>query len=206
MSEKNECKQRQSNFELLRIIAMFLVLMVHADFWSNGCPGVKELSSHPLSSLTRIFIESMSIVCVNVFVMISGWFGIRPSIKGFGNFVFQCLYFLIGIYVVLLLTGHAQLSLKGLAGCFALTSVNWFIRAYVGLYIIAPILNVFIEYSSKRQMEITLVSFYLFQTIYGWIGISNFIVNGYSTFSFIGLYLLVRYLRMYGMRYFEMGG
>lgn len=27
---------RQSNFELLRILAMFLVLVVHSDFWSIG--------------------------------------------------------------------------------------------------------------------------------------------------------------------------
>ena len=29
---------RESNFELLRLVAMFLVMVVHADFWSLGFP------------------------------------------------------------------------------------------------------------------------------------------------------------------------
>lgn len=185
---------------------MFLVLVVHADFLSNGCPDVCELSSSTLNSFTRIFIESLSIVCVNVFVMISGWFGIHPSVKGFCCFVFQCLYFLIGIYAVMLLTGQVQFSAKGLAECLVLTESSWFIRAYIGLYILSPILNAFIEKSTKRQLEITLLSFYFFQTVYGWVGAAKFIVDGYSTFSFIGLYLLAHYLRFYGTYLYKWGG
>lgn len=192
-------KQRESNFEFLRILAMFLVLIVHADFWSNGCPNVSELIVKPISSFTRIFIESAAIVCVNIFVMISGWFGIRPSVKSFCNFVFQCLYFGVGIYLIMIFTGYASLTAKGVAQCFVLTSDDWFIRSYIGLYILAPVLNTFIEKSNKVQLGSMLFLFYLFQTVYGWSGTEKFVVNGYSTFSFIGLYLLARYFRIYGI-------
>lgn len=199
-------KVRLSNFELLRIISMLMILVLHANFWAIGAPDAETFDSSPISAITRTLIEMISIVSVNVFVMISGWFGIRATMKSFGNFVFQCLFFLIGIYVVMLLLGLAPISAKGVAGCFALTKANWFIKAYLGLFFISPVLNTFLEHCSKRQLEYTLVSFYIFQTIYGCSGIADFICNGYSVFSFIGLYLLARYLRLYGNSFYKYGG
>lgn len=181
--------------EMLRIVAMFLVLVVHADFYSLGGPTAEDFSINPLSAFTRSLIESVSIVCVDVFVLISGWFGIRPSLKGGCNFAFQCAFFLFGIYAIMLITGNAQLTLKGIAGCLCLTHLNWFIRAYIGLYILSPVLNIFLEKSSRRTLEIFLIAFFVFQTIYGWSGAAKFVEQGYSTYSFIGLYILARYTR-----------
>ena len=40
----------------------------------------------------RMLFESLAIVCVNVFVLISGWFGIRPKWKSVTNFLFQVFF------------------------------------------------------------------------------------------------------------------
>lgn len=188
---------RQSNIELLRILAMFLVLVVHADFWTLNPPTADDFVYSPLNAWTRTFFESVSIVCVNVFILISGWFGIKPSVKGLCGFIFQCAFFLIGIYIVLLALGQTSLTMKGIAGCFCLTPVNWFIKSYVGLYILAPVLNAFVEKASKKQFAGTIIAFYIFQTIWGCTGAATFIEEGYSTFSFIGLYLLARYIKLF---------
>jgi surface polysaccharide O-acyltransferase-like enzyme len=190
-------KERQSNIELLRIIAMFLVMVVHANVFSLGLPTYYEYSNAPISSFTRILIESLAIVSVNVFVLISGWFGIHPSLKGFAKFIFQCLFFSIGIYLISVIVNHSSLSMKGLAECLFLTQKQWFIKAYIALYILSPILNVFVEQASKQQLRKTILFFYAFQTIYGFTNAAAFIVYGYSTFSFIGLYLLARYVNTY---------
>lgn len=187
---------RQSNIELLRILAMLLVLIVHADFWALEGPKTGDFVLSPANAWTRTIIESIAIVCVNVFVLISGWFGIKFSARGLSNFIFQCAYFLFGIYIFLLITGQVQLSLKGIAGCLCLTKANWFIRAYVGLYILAPVLNAFIECATKTLYRNVLILFFLFQTIYGCSNAAAFIEGGYSTFSFIGLYLLARYVKI----------
>lgn len=71
---------RESNFELLRIIAMFMVLVLHADFQALGEPTRADIISSPLTSSLKVFFEMASIVAVNVFVLISGWFGIRGSL------------------------------------------------------------------------------------------------------------------------------
>jgi len=189
---------RQSNFELLRILAMFFVLVVHADFKTFGSPGLSDFQSSLLNAFTRTFIEFLSIVCVNVFILISGWFGIRPTIKGFCNFIFQCLYFIVGIYLVMLLLGYAPINPREIMGLVGLTTDDWFIKSYIGLYILAPVLNKFIENTTKRQLGITIVAFFCFQTYFGSLRSALFICDGYSTFSFIGLYLLARYLKLYG--------
>lgn len=197
---------RQSNMELLRILAMFLILTVHADFWALGAPTQQECYSAPLSSLTRILIESIAILSVNVFVLISGWFTIRPSVKGFCDFIFQCAFFFIGIYAVLIFLGLSELSVDGLRICLLLTPKSWFIKAYTGLYILSPVLNIFCEKASKRQLAVVITAFFIFQTIYGVTGTAKFIESGYSTFSFIGLYLLARYIRRYTTTFYKWGG
>lgn len=180
---------------------MFLVLVVHAGFFSLQAPTPETFHQSPASSTGLLFFQSLSIGCVNMFVLLSGWFGIRPKVKSFFNFVFQCLFFLIGIYLVCLASGLAELSLRGIAACFVLLKWNWFIKAYIGLYILAPVLNAYVEHSSRSQLGWTLVCFYLFQTIYAWVAnAAEFFMTGYSTLSFIGLYLLARYVRCYPSR------
>lgn len=61
---------RQSNIELLRIITMLLVMVVHANFFSLGSPSTKEFQAFPQISITRFFIQSISICCINIFVLI----------------------------------------------------------------------------------------------------------------------------------------
>lgn len=190
-------KMRDSNIELLRMLAMFLVLLVHADFFSIGRPSVIDIQTNLMDSTFRIFFEALSIVCVNVFVLISGWFGIRPSLKGISNFIFQCLFFLMGLYVVTLLIGISTLSLKGIAGCFAATQLNWFIKAYLLLYILSPVLNAFVESADRKVFRNVLIAYFAFVCTYGWIGAAIFMMSGCTTLFFIGLYLLARYMRIY---------
>lgn len=62
--------QRLSNIELLRNIAMFLVLVVHANFFTFGAPAKEELIAEPISMTSRILLESCSICCVNLFYLL----------------------------------------------------------------------------------------------------------------------------------------
>ena len=199
MKEKS---MRQSNMELLRIVAMFLVLVVHADFFSLGTPTQESCQATPLFAWGQFFVQSMAIVCVNVFVLLSGWFAIKPRWKSFLNFMFQCFFFSIGTYLVCLCVGLSELSLQGIASCFFLTDFYWFIIAYIGLYLFAPVVNTFIETAGRVALRNFLVAFFVFQTLYAWC--SNgamFLLSGTNTLSFIGLYALARYIRLYPSKY-----
>ena len=189
---------RDSNIELLRIIATILIIVVHAGFFALSAPTANDLSNSFNTSLIRITIESIAICAVNVFVFISGWYGIKPKLKSIANLSFQILYFTFGIYVFCLIFGYAELKFGGILSIFCLTQNGWFIRAYIGLLILVPILNLYIDNAPQKQFKFLLITFFIFQTIYGWwFGVAAFFVNGYSTLSFVGIYMLARYLNIY---------
>ena len=152
-----------------------------------------------MASTFKVFFEVTSIVAVNVFILIAGWFGIRPSIRGFCKFIFQCLFFSIGAYMIMILCGRVDFSYRGLANCFALIPNNtyWFIPSYLCLYFFSPVLNTFIRHADKSTFTMVLVAFYIFQTIYSFLGHGAlFLMRGYSGLSFIGLYLLAAYIKV----------
>lgn len=194
--------QRKSNMELLRIVAMILVLIVHSDFFTLGVPTQELCKVSSGFAVGQYFFQSISIVCVNVFILISGWFGIKPNWNSFLNFLFQCLFFSIGIYIVCIITGLANFSIRGIAECFFLTSNYWFIKAYIGLYIFAPMINAFIENKGEKDMRNYLLAYFTFQTIFAWLSTgAEFLIAGLNTLSFIGLYTLARFVRLYPSKY-----
>lgn len=194
-------KQRLSNVELLRILAMFGVLIVHTDFGALHNPESAELISSPVYGLSRIFIEAFALVSVNVFVLISGWFGITFKWRGIANLLFQTLFFFFSIYASLLIFSPQLVEGGGLSNvykCLMLSDNAWFVKAYLGMYILAPAINAMIKYMPRTKVKAVIISFFVFQTIYGWISNgASWILMGYSTFSFVGLYLLARYMRTY---------
>lgn len=195
---KDKSIKRESSFELLRIISMFMVLILHADFQALGAPTYTDIVSTPFSSVIKVFFEMASVVAVNVFVLISGYFGIHPSINGFKKFIFQCLFYSIGIYVIMTLLGLYEFSLKGIVNCLALKAGTsyWFILSYVCLYLFSPVLNSFINSAEKKDFIFLLFGFYVFQTLCDFVtGGASFFMKGYSAPSFMGLYLLAAFVK-----------
>ena len=195
-------RRRESNIELLRIIAMFMVLVVHADFLSLDKPSPEEITIMPLNAFARFFFESASIVCVNVFVLISGWFGIRFSAKGFCKFAFTCVFLLAVVYIAVLITDFNSFFADGLKGLYHKFELNWFIKAYMCLYFLAPVLNAFVDNSERKTQQTVLIGFFAIQTYYGWFTTTaGYFASGYSPLSFIGLYLLARYIHKFSPKW-----
>lgn len=195
----NLVKVRLSNIELLRILSMLGVLIVHADFVALGVPTRTEFLSTPTYTVIRTTLEAFAIVAVNVFVLISGWFGINFRWSSLCKLLFQCVFFFFGIYFICYILGLVEISpLKGVYMSLMLSENAWFVKSYLGMFLFAPVMNAFIESASKKQIKIFLLCFFAFQSIYGWISTgASFISDGYSSFSFMGLYLLARYVRLY---------
>lgn len=190
--------QRATNFELLRIVAMFLVLAVHADFVALGdAPKSPEGAYAWASSVTRSFIEMGAMVCVNLFVLISGWFGIKATVKGFLNFAFQCFFYLTLTYLAWLALSGSAITAADIKTCFCLSESNWFIKAYAALFLVSPMLNLFAEKSSEKTLRIFIILFFIYETVWGWIGVNNSVDRGYTAFSLMGIYMLARYMRLH---------
>ena len=89
-----EPQERSSNIELLRILSMFLVLMIHYIPYRT-LPTHDTLAHDTLGTLFDLELRSISFVCVNCFILISGYFGIRWKLKSFSNLLFQILFWAI---------------------------------------------------------------------------------------------------------------
>lgn len=195
--------QRQSNIELLRIVSIFFVLIGHAFGVVLGMPDANDIDASPTTSFLRILLGAAALGGVNIFVLISGWFGIHSNKRGLAKYIYQVVFLLWGIYAVALLSGKAELNLSGIKTSMGIYEGYWFVMAYLGLYLLSPVLNAFADNATKRQFQILLIGFYLFQCYYCWImGMVNYF-NGYSITFFCGLYLTARYVRLYPIPFLE---
>ncbi len=171
-------KERQSNFELLRIIAMLLVVLVHVQ--------------HVMDNTSPV-VQSIALMGVPLFTMISGWFGIKPNLRSFLSFLFQCLFFSVGFTALALILGKASFEPQD----FFLTWY-WYVVAYIGLYLMAPVLNVFVEHASEKEFRYFLLTFFTFEFLYGFLCQSSAGFNyGLTLIGLVSLYLLARYVRKY---------
>lgn len=155
--------------------------------------------------LVKCIVQSVCIGSVNAFVLISGWFGIRSGLNKIGDLVFMLLFCTIPLLTVSIVLGLVSVSTLTSLKCiyeFILGGNNyWFVIDYIGLVIIAPILNNGIEGLAKKQFSRLLIYGYILIGIYDFILRSQVlgVEGGYSIIWFAYLYLLARYLRIYGI-------
>lgn len=196
---------RNSNIELLRIFSMFMVLGLHVNFMAIGEPTTAETISAPIPTFFRIFFQQSFNIAVDIFVLISGWYGIKFHVRGLCKFMFQCVFIICTMFIIGLLIGRATLDERQILECILLYPGSaWFCKSYIALFIIAPVLNVFCEKASEKKLRSVLIGFYIYQTIFGALTMSDSAIKaGFSTFSFIGLYLLARYFNIYGQRFYR---
>ena len=189
--------ERQSNMELLRLVAMMMILVMHMDYGAFGLPTAESVENAPMTTFGRIFVEHLCLVAVNVYVLISGWFGIRPKMKNFVRLMLQVAMYSIIITGAFLLLGKTTFKIGYVTDMLIIGKQYWFVVSYLLLYLVSPILNTFVEHSSKREFQWMLLVFLGFQFVYSWIfGLEEF-AGGYSALSFIGLYLFARYVKIY---------
>lgn len=183
---------RQSNIELCRILSMFMIVMLHSTYASFGYP--EDLSK---SNLLVLLFSSLSIMGADVFLLITGYFSASIKKKSICNLLYVCLF--AGIVKVVLATATGTISWKLL---FFVSKSNWYIICYIGLLIITPILNTFISNTSKKQLGRIIIAFYLFSFYFSILPAQSAIEpgfhNGCSVLWFLEVYLIGRYLRLYG--------
>ena len=81
--------QRDSNIELLRVVAMMMILTLHTRF-----EGIESVYDGVIDAnhISRFSFQALSIVGVNLFVLISGYFGIKLKATGLINLLWQIVY------------------------------------------------------------------------------------------------------------------
>ena len=161
---------------------MFMVLLLHSSFLAFGMPDSEAVQSNPWLWGSRIAQQGIGIVAVNVFVLISGWFSIKPKKESICSFLFQIAFLQVLSFVVFVSVGLVEFNKEGIKNLMMLKpSQGWFIKAYLLLYIISPVLNAFVENTSKRNLRNVLIAYWGFLISLGWVfDATDYINNGYS--------------------------
>lgn len=181
---------RNSNIELCRIASILLVLLVHTNYSAIGWPDALDWTTARLT-----LGEAFSIIGVNVFVLITGFFSTTPKLKSMLN-----LCFIVVFYGLIRLAVHLATGAFHFSSLLFFSMQNWFILSYIGLVLLTPVLNAFVGSCSKSQLLKQIVMLLCLEFIADFLpGFDFNFHNGYSVLSFVILYLIGRYIKIYGL-------
>ena len=89
-------KERNSYIEVYSILAVFSVLIAHYNGWFlGGIPDSFDFNNPTSQRVGQIIIAALCACCVNCFLLISGYFGIKLRVQS----VVKFLILLLGIYI-----------------------------------------------------------------------------------------------------------
>ncbi len=193
-------ESRQSNFELLRIIAMVMIIATHCLSSSSA---FSAFQSNTIQYLILAFIQTLANYGVNLFVLITGWFMIEKtsiSVRKVVQILLNVAFYGIIIYSISVLIGINVFSLRGLIKAVfpLLFGYRWFVLAYCVLFVLIPYINAMLRHLTQVQYgTLLIICFVLFSV---W---PTFLPNppidhyGYSFLHLIFMYILAGYGRKY---------
>lgn len=190
-------KERASNIELLRGILMFMIVCVHLT--GNGVLNAENpIAVGNTNWIYANIIDGLFYCCVNTFILITGYFGLRASFKKY-----MALDIPVIIYSLLAVAFFGNYALKSVMGGVFPTLSNsyWFLTQYFLLFLLSPFLNAYIAAIDRKQFIETIVLATLIVVI-----IPTFLrydiagSRGMNFISFALLYLIGRYFSIYKIK------
>ena len=189
--------QRNSNLELLRIIAMVFIVSHH--FAVHGFGDCNFVISNPNNYLIY-FLGIFGKIGVDIFVLISAYFMVNSrftlrKLLVLGGGVY--FYSLAALLIVLLFVPAIPITPGLLLSAILPISHDayWFITCYVVLMLISPFLNKLVERLSKKDFLRLLALLIIMWSIYPTFTGNSF---GYSELAwFVVLYFIGAFIRLH---------
>ena len=178
---------------------MLLIVAHHYVVNSGLIQAIGENPDSP-SAIPMMLFGAWGKTGINCFLLITGYFMCLSEYRWekLLKLYLQIVFYTILIYIIFLITGHEQVTVKNILHLFfpikGLTSGH-FISCFLVFYLFIPFLNIFIKSLSRQQhgkLALLLVSCY---SILPSLGIS-LPLNYIGWFSII--YILAAYIRIYG--------
>ena len=208
-------KPRQTNIELLRIIAILFIISFHYVYKSGYV-----LTSLNVNSVIIKSFYFLGELGVNIFALITGYFMINGKFKSKKllkllievNFYYLLTIFLkqaythnIGNWFCSLLKSPKSTFLMFFPVIF---NKYWFITAYILIYILSPYLNKFIKSLTKDELKkLLLILFFIWSvipTFFGFFENTTESLLYYNRFLWlIFMYFLGSYIKLYSLKIFK---
>ncbi len=193
---------RTSNFELLRLILMLLIVIHHCIVVGLGLEGLSpkydcEIIAKREDIPLLFLINSFCIVAVNVFILLSGYFGIKVRPQKVLSLLFAIFFYTV-LFTTLPLIFQNDIK-QGLIKLepFANQPNYWFMREYFILMLFSPLVNDAIQNYSKRSILLFLSGLIFISCYLGFANGCSVNQNGYNFVNFILLYTIGGYIRRF---------
>lgn len=188
---------RESNIELLRIVAMFAILFWHGIH--HGLLHNPAFTSFDIKELS--FLRYLLIWHVDVFLLITGFWGVKFKwVKAFKFYGYVLLYFVI-LNVTISLLKCASIDYHAIYYApytFFNDSLGWwFVKPYLYLLLISPLIEKIRKISNKEYMMI-LIPLIVLNVVIG-----HFLQGGYNNNGFCVEHFVFMYILGMGLKRFK---
>ena len=210
----NKVNKRQSNFELLRLIAIFMITAAHYFYYAYIMnPNVSGEINGLVNERIFLFFKSFGQVGVALFILISAYFlcAKKFSVRSYLKLILENIFYIIVIYVFILsfrcFYFHTDVFsfkkvIKDLISSLLpiFTRNNWFIAVYFCFYLIFPFLNLILNKVTKNQLLFMVASMVLSLIVVS--SLQNIFIPDNMVVTnllwWIILYYTAAYVRFYG--------
>ena len=188
--------KRKTNFELLRIVAMIMILFHHLALHTT----FRFDNSLSLGKMWVDFINIGGQVGVTIFVLITGYFMVssdKIKLQKIIKMWLQLVFYGLTLYCVLSLFKVTNISIGGILHTFmpVADAQWWFMSTYFVLYIFSPCINKMLNNIDKKTYKTYLIIGFIFFSIIPTILGKSFESNNLVWFVF--LYSVGAYIRLY---------
>lgn len=193
--------ERNYGVDLLRIVAMLMVVLLHV--WGPG--GILfEVKSGTAHYQAAWLLEIAVFCAINCYGLISGYVGITSRYK-YSNFValwlqVTCYNVLITLYYYLTQPNVVPFSSVVTAFFPVSNSTFWYFTAYAGLFVLMPVLNRAVNSMTKNQLKGVVIALFVGLCVLPCIFNKDIFLTGWG-YSFLWLaylYITGAYIKKYG--------
>ena len=193
-------KERNVSLDILRILSMLMVLILHY----LGKSGLLNLTHvDKFNYILNYLLETLAIVVVNCYVLISGYFLVNSQfkMKKLLKLWGEVLFYSITIYFLLIVFKLQSFNtIEAVKACFPIiTNQYWFVTGYFALYILSPFINKLIYAMNKEEYKRLLIILFLIFSLITFLPSDMLLdkTGGYGIIWFVCLYLLSGYIRLH---------
>ena len=190
--------QRNSSFELLRISSIYGIICLHAfgEFYSTASGG---------NQLFGAIINSVFNMGVSIFMLISGYFGIRRTVRKAAELERTILLYSIADLICQVIIGNLQTMTKFDASVYVVKSVlpvlcgkYWYMSSYMILLILSPYINRIPDILSQKSFLRLIAVFTILFSVAPTLFYAEIMKDsGKGVLNMFLLYLIGRYIRKY---------